>query len=674
MRKFLSAIVFLTVWGAATAAQQVDTTGIYGERRDSLEAAVFVVRNPGNYLAKGKDLRTEVISSAGLMKMACCNVAESFENSASVTVGYSDATTGARQIRLLGLSGTYTQMLDENRPVMRGIAAPFGLTWLPGPWLESIQIAKGSPSVVNGTETITGAINVEHQKPTDGRPLFLNASVMNDTKTDFNITSTLQLTDNLSTILMGHVDGNFKTFDMNGDGFADDPSQLQFNFANRWLWYSPEWQVRWGIRAVRDHRRGGQLDARTAGPWISEVSNSSLNGYFKLGHALREDNSASIAFVADYSFQKMASSFGHNLYNADQHSAFANLIYRNRFDESHDLTAGFSATLDFITEDILATGQPDRLGKYTPLAQVAPYAEYTFKQGETFSAIAALSAAVLPGYGVFPVPRLTLKYQPVEALVLRANGGRGLRHAHPLVDNFGILSTGKSLLGDLTGRELEDAWTFGGNATLYFGENAWLSLDYFHTQFVRQLLVDRESASGIVFYTLDGHPSRSDNFQADFSIEPVDKLVFTLTGRYTDAKAWQPSGEVRELPMLSRYKAVFNVQYTLGANRWIFDFTASMNGPARVYDFMRELRDEHGGLLYPEGRTPAYPMLYAQVTRRFKGFDFYIGGENLTGYMQMCPVIGADDPFSATFDAASVWGPIMGAKFYAGLRVTIWNR
>lgn len=674
MRKFLSAIVFLAVWGAAAAAQQVDTTGIYGERRDSLEAAVFVVRNPGNYLAKGKDLRTEVISSAGLMKMACCNVAESFENSASVTVGYSDATTGARQIRLLGLSGTYTQMLDENRPVMRGIAAPFGLTWLPGPWLESIQIAKGSPSVVNGTETITGAINVEHQKPTDGRPLFLNASVMNDTKTDFNITSTLQLTDNLSTILMGHVDGNFKTFDMNGDGFADDPSQLQFNFANRWLWYSPEWQVRWGIRAVRDHRRGGQLDVRTAGPWISEVSNSSLNGYFKLGHALREDNSASIAFVADYSFQKMASSFGHNLYNADQHSAFANLIYRNRFDESHDLTAGFSATLDFITEDILATGQPDRLGKYTPLAQVAPYAEYTFKQGETFSAIAALSAAVLPGYGVFPVPRLTLKYQPVEALVLRANGGRGLRHAHPLVDNFGILSTGKSLLGDLTGRELEDAWTFGGNATLYFGENAWLSLDYFHTQFVRQLLVDRESASGIVFYTLDGHPSRSDNFQADFSIEPVDKLVFTLTGRYTDAKAWQPSGEVRELPMLSRYKAVFNVQYTLGANRWIFDFTASMNGPARVYDFMRELRDEHGGLLYPEGRTPAYPMLYAQVTRRFKGFDFYIGGENLTGYMQMCPVIGADDPFSPAFDAASVWGPIMGAKLYAGFRVTIWNR
>lgn len=672
MKRILIA-VFLTAWGIAAAAQQVDTTGIYGERRDSLEAAVYTVRNAGNYLSKGKNLRTEVISSAGLAKMACCNVAESFENSASVTVGYSDATTGARQIRLLGLAGTYTQMLDENRPIMRGISAPFGLSYLPGPWLESIQIAKGSPSVINGTEQITGAINVEHQKPTDGRPLFINASVMNDTKTDFNITSTIQITDRLSTILMGHVDGNFKTFDHNGDGFADDPSMLQFNLGNRWLWHGPTVQGHWGVRAIRDRRRGGQLD----GPWTSEVMNSSLNGFFKLGFALREDGSASIAVVGDYTFQKMDSHFGENLYNATQHSAFANLIYRNQFNESHDLTAGINATLDFISEDI-RTGFPGQQrpihGVRTQLTQVAPYAEYTFKVEDTFSMIAALSLSVHPGYGTFPVPRLTLKYQPVEALVLRANGGRGLRHTHPVVDNIGILSTGKPILGDLTARELEDAWTFGGNATLYFGEHAYVSLDYFRTQFIRQLLLDRESPTSISFYTLDGHPSWSDNIQLDFSIEPVDKLTLTLTGRYTNARAWQPSGEIRELALTSRYKAVFNAQYTLGANRWIFDFTASLNGPARVYDFMRELRGKDGALLYPDGRTPVYPQLYAQITRRFRGFDIYVGGENLTGFMQMNPIVGADQPFSSNFDAASIWGPLMGAKIYAGFRITIWEQ
>lgn len=223
MREFLLAALLFCIPGAAAFAQ-VDTSGIDGERADSLDAAVFISRTDANYLSRGKELRTEVISSAGLMKMACCTLAESFENSASVTVGYADATTGARQIRLLGLSGIYTQMLDENRPSMRGITAPYGLSYTPGPWLESIQVGKGSPSVVNGTESVTGSINMEYHKPTDGKPLFLNASVMTDTKTDVNVTSSLQLADNLYTVLMGHVDGNFRTYDMNGDGFADEPS------------------------------------------------------------------------------------------------------------------------------------------------------------------------------------------------------------------------------------------------------------------------------------------------------------------------------------------------------------------------------------------------------------------------------------------------------------------
>ena len=163
--------------GELALTQTPDTTGIYKDRSDSLDATVFVGRQNGNYLSRGKELRTEVISSAGLKKMACCNLAESFENSASVTVGYSDAVTGARQIRLLGLSGVYTQMLDENRPSMRGLAAPFGLSYVPGQWLESIQVSKGLSSVNNGAESITGQINTEYRKPTDEKPLFLNASV-----------------------------------------------------------------------------------------------------------------------------------------------------------------------------------------------------------------------------------------------------------------------------------------------------------------------------------------------------------------------------------------------------------------------------------------------------------------------------------------------------------------
>ena len=227
------------------------------ERRDSLDAAVLSGRRPGNYLSKGKPLKVEVISSDGLQKMACCNVAEGFENSASVTVGYSDAVTGARQIRLLGLSGVYTQMLDESRPVMRGIAAPFGLTYMPGQWLESIQIAKGAASVTSGVESVTGQINLEHRKTTDEKPLFLSLTGMSDSRLSGDVVSSLQLGDKLSTAILGHADANFRSFDMNEDGFMDDPMVRQLNLANRWLWYDPRFQVRFGVNAVMDDRTGG---------------------------------------------------------------------------------------------------------------------------------------------------------------------------------------------------------------------------------------------------------------------------------------------------------------------------------------------------------------------------------------------------------------------------------
>lgn len=324
-------------------------------------------------------MRTELISASGLQKMACCNLAESFENSASVTVGYSDAVTGARQIRLLGLSGTYTQMLDENRPVMRGITAPYGLSYVPGPWLESIQIAKGSPSVINGLESMTGQINLEHKKPTEEKPLFIQASMMSDTKADFNATSAWQLSPTVYTILLGHVSGNFKTYDMNDDGFRDDPKMLQFNVANRWLYYTPELQVRWGVKAVRDHRQGGMdgydksgMEPRWASdefileptkgnsfakylsesPWGTDITNSLLNAYLKVGKPLREDGSSSIAAIADWSWQKSDSWFGASSYLASQQSGFINLLYRNMLNESHDFTVGLSGTFDHIDEAV----------------------------------------------------------------------------------------------------------------------------------------------------------------------------------------------------------------------------------------------------------------------------------------------------------------------------------
>ena len=687
----LAAIVSMTAATAQVVDQHghaIDTTDIYGERADSLDAAVFTSSAQGNYISRFKDVRTEVISAAGLCKMACCNLAESFENSASVTVGYSDAVTGARQIRLLGLSGVYTQMLDETRPVMRGLSAPFGLSYVPGQWLESIQIAKGSSSVINGVECMTGQINMEHRKPTDEKPLFLNAAVMSDTKMDFNIASSLQMGYKWSTVLLGHVSGNIKPHDMNQDGFLDEPKMLQFNVANRWLYMADNGvQVRFGVRAIQDNRNGGQTGVEN--PWTSDILNRSLNGYLKVGVPLNEENTQNIALVADYSYQDMDSYFGATKYIAGQHSAFANILYQNVISDSHRFTLGLNGTFDRYNEDfarMVSVGKVEKNG-ITDLANTGVFGEYTFSAGEKFSAIAGLRGDWFYKQGFKVSPRVTLKYMPVDEIVIRANGGRGLRYSTPLVDNIGVFSTGKAFIGSYNDHILEDAWTFGGNFTYYIPvgatSNTYVSFDYFRTQFAQQMVVDY-SATQIDFYALDGRTAFTDNYQLDFSIDPVERFNITATFRYTNAKQEYKGSEAPvEKPMTSRFKGVLNLQYATNLNKWIFDFTASLNGSCKVYGFMNMINedgsmttDPKAGVerMYKNGRTPVYPMLYAQVTRRFKGWDVYVGAENLTNYTQKNPIIGADNPQQAIFDASCIWGPLMGIKAHIGFRFTLWKK
>lgn len=695
---FLCALCIMS-HNAAAQDFPVDTTGIYGERRDSLEAAVFVDRQAGNFLSKGKELRTEVISAAGLCKMACCNLAESFENSASVTVGYSDAVTGARQIRLLGLSGVYTQMLDETRPVMRGLSAPFGLSYVPGQWLESIQIAKGSSSVINGVECMTGQINMEHRKPTDEKPLFINAAVMSDSKMDFNIASSLQMGYNWSTVILGHVSGNLYTHDMNSDGFLDEPMMLQFNLANRWLYQADNGvQVRFGVRALQDARLGGQVlkdaDGRevlydyksytlqntdNVDPWGSDIFNRSINGYVKVGVPLNEDNSQNIALIADYAYQDMDSYFGSTKYVAGQHSAFANLLYQNVISDSHRFTLGLNGTFDRYDEDFRrqVVLQDVDFNTVTDLMNAGAFGEYTYHYGEKVTAIAGLRGDWFHGHGFNVSPRVTLKYMPIDEIVIRANGGRGLRYSTPLVDNIGVFSTGKQFKGSYDSHILEDAWTVGGNITYYmpFGasSNTYLSFDYFRTQFGQQMVVDYERNPGeIWFYPLDGKRSYTDNYQVDFSVDPFEGFNVTATFRYTNAMIELEGKGLVEKPMTGRYKGVLNLQYATRLNKWIFDFTASMNGPCRVYEFMKDMDGitERNGKYY----SPVYPLLYAQITRRFKGWDVYVGAENLTNFTQKNPIVGGNNPRQASFDASCIWGPLMGIKAHVGFRFTLWKK
>ncbi len=678
-----------------------------------LEGVVVEGNLSGNFVKRDGIVKGEMISFAGLCKMACCNLAESFENSASVTVGYSDAISGARQIKMLGLAGTYTQILDENRPIMRGLSAPYGLSYTPGMWLNSIQVSKGVASVTAGHEAITGQINLEHRKPTDSERLFVNLYLDDELRPEANVSTAFPVSRDkkLSSVILLHGSGDtdVRKMDHNHDGFRDLPRSAQFNVANKWLYAADNGtQVRWGWKFVQESRLGGMLDYRNTDAmreamfrdwdWQTEgtrmplygshIRNRNANGYFKVGmpvgpsvydEAEQDEMRSNLAFVADFDHFDEEAYFGLNDYSGNQNSLSLNLMYNHYFTYRSSLNVGVQAHLDYYRETLgndtpwLGSDRAYDFGRDEE--EVGAYAEYTYAVRDKFSVVAGLRGDYNAFYDrFFLTPRGHVKWNVTPSTTLRASAGLGYRSTNVITDNIGMLATGRELvipaLGDLD--RLEKALTLGGSLTQTFGlvnpGDATLSFDYFRTQFCNSVVVDQEyDAQTIRVYDSDGR-SFTDTYQIDFSWTPVERLDIFATFRYTDSRMTidRPDGTTArvERPLVSEYKTLLNIQYATKFRRWVFDATAQLNGPARIPTQTGDLADSR--------YSPRYPMFYAQVSRKVGKFDIYVGCENIADYRQEDPILNAANPYDYKFNSMNVWGPLMGRKFYAGLRFNLY--
>lgn len=652
MRIFFT--ILLLILGFKTVAQDIDTLRNYKIEEVSVKAS-----RRGTFISTTGASKMEVISQVGLMKMACCNVAESFENSASVTVGYSDAISGARQIKLLGLKGIYTQMLDESRPVMRGLGSPYGLSYTPGSWLTSIQTTKGISSVTAGHEAISGQINLEYRKPTEGEPLFVNAYIDQDLRTELNLSSSFYLNDRLSTVILAHGSIDPRRIDHNGDGFMDIPTTGQINLANRWLYSAPSGiQLRAGVKFVREERKSGQMDRSIEQYWGSQMDNKAFNGYFKMGIPT-DTVGSNLAMVVDYNFYEQNSYFGPKRYDGLQNSLMGNLFYHWRVSKSNTLVIGASTTLDYIAESI-GGSQQATFDRQDRIAGV--FGEYTYNYNDIFSLILGLRADYGNFSGWFYTPRSHIKWNITPRTTFRASAGLGYRASQMLTDNLGVLATGRDLIFADNIDRMERGVTYGGSLTQTFrlggDENASLSFDYFSSRFYNQVVADQEfNTDQVVFYNPSGR-SFTNTYQADFVWQPIERFEILATFRWNDTRIDLAALKGVEKPLVDRFKGLINLQYATKFRRWVFDFTAQTNGQSRLPD---------GDMDY----SPVYQLYFAQITRKFRTVDIYLGCENIGNFKQHNPILSPEDPFSKRFNSSVIWGPLMGRKFYAGIRFTL---
>lgn len=652
----------------------------------SLSVVEIRDRIKSNYLSKTSLEQKEIISAEGLKHLACCNLGESFESSASVDVGYSDAVSGSKQIQLLGLTGVYSQILLENMPFLRGLSAPFGLSYVPGNWMESISVSKGVATVKHGYETITGIIDLEYDKPQKADAFAFNMYMNNELKTEFNIKANAILNDRLATGFFAYGTYNgFKAFDHlgnggKGDGFMDYPKQTQINVANRW-----NYEVEDGlcsqtlINYTHEERLGGQMSFEKDMRGNDSIyglggSTDRIHFFTKNGAPLGNTSSFGTQLSATY-FEQDAY-YGLSNYKGREGDIYANVLVNAEVRGGHSVDFGASFRYTDIREDLYSmpykgatpfeTARLDENLKADFYKQeIIPgvFGQFSFKYDKIFLATLGLRYDYNSFYERHIVtPRLHFRWQITDDLILRGAGGKGFRSANIIADNFGILASSRDIILEQK-LDMEEAYNGGLNLsqtiTIWGGRVMTIALDYYHTNFVNQVVMDLDMDAGkVFFYNLDGR-SYSNAAQLDIRIEPIERFDVTIAGRYNDVKTTY-HGQLMEKPYVAKWKGLLVLSYRTKYDKWMFDLTTQFNGRQRIPLNVGQM----------QGYADPYIYMLGQITRKFKNFDVYVGVENITNYVQQEPIIGADEIFTSKFDASVVYAPVMGRLFYAGLR---WN-
>lgn len=657
-------IILLTIMTPMGAiAQQTDTT------QQSQLKIVRIKSHRSHGLTRINSAENGMfIGQSELFRAACCNLGESFLANPSVDVNYNDAATGARQIKLLGLSGQYVQMLTEGLPMSNGAAMPYLLSHVPGAWMKSIAVSKGASSVKNGFQSITGQIDITYLKPEDDEGLIVNLYGDHHRKAEANIMGNIHLNQYLSTEILAHYEHDFLHHsDDNGDGWTDVPAIQQINLQNRWKYTKGRYIFHGGVCALDENRQGGTSALATIQQPV-EIDTRRYEAYMKHAYLLNQEHNSNIALMATASHSELTGQFFHADYRNRHIALNASLILEHEFSDAHNISTGLS----LLSENLNDTLEDDRIlatavNTETPLIVPGVYAQYTYKPDHHFTLMAGIRADHIGNNyrRALITPRLHVKWTPTDHITLRASSGKGYRIPYALAENHYLLAAWRPIVIEAS-LPIEEAWNSGIVATIIIptGDDKSMNInaEYYYTHFTAQTVIDYDSdPTRILITALDGK-SYSHTAQVDASYSPLKELDLTAAFRLNDVRCTY-GGVLREKPLTSRYKALFTAAWKPHYERWQVDVTFCINGAGRLPAVVGE-----------EERTyPAYPSLNMQLTRRYRHWSLYVGGENITNYRQKAPVLSISTPESPQYDPALVYGPIRGLMIYAGVRLNFWK-
>lgn len=651
-------------------------------RRNAKELkGVTVKDNRAAYLSNAA-IKTEVINQRELSKAACCDLAGCFGTQASVQPQTTNVVTNAQELRILGLSGVYNQVLFDGLPMIQGLNYTYGISTYPGTVVDNIYVSKGTTSVLQGYESISGQINLESKQPDKAERLYLNGYINSFGESHFNanLASAAGKKKKWYSLLALHSVQPAGKVDGNKDGFLDLPQLTRYMAYNKWRYGNDKvkgFSTQIGLRIVSEKRTGGQMSySSSADEGSNKIYGQSVayiqpEAYVKSAYRFSEKHAIALAISGFYHDQQ--SWFGTTKYLAKQQSAYLNLQHEWKWYRRHSLKYGLSYRYQKLDETI--SFSDNSLGRtfagnyQTNLNVPGAFAENTFHWlDEKVVWITGARIDRHDQWGSFFTPRTMIKYAINSHHTFRASAGSGWRQVNLFSEQINLLAGSRDVIFTEPLKP-EQAINWGLSHTYRFdagkNTNGTLSADFYSTHFGNQFFPDYDTDPTKAFIRNFEGVSRSNGLQVEASFIFYKRFEFRTAYNYLDVYRIESNSKVR-LPFNPRNRAMAAISYRTKNDRWQADANVHW------FDKMRLPNTSSNPEAYrrPDYSVP-YSTLNVQATFRWKTLDVYAGCENLMNYRQANPIIGADNPFGKYFDLSSVWGPTRGRELYLGVKYRI---
>lgn len=642
----------------------------------TFDNVVIKAQQDGVIISDLNPIKTEKITQVELGKSACCDLAGCFETQTTVQPQTTNVITNSKELRILGLSGVYNQVLIDGFPVIQGLSYTYGISSIPGTLVDNIYVSKGANSVIQGFESISGQINVETKDPDKMEKLLLNVYMNNFMEKHFNANYTFNRGkwSNLTT-LQSVKPAN--KIDRDNDNFLDLPQLTRYLALSKWKYGNENdwgWSSRISLRFLNEQRIGGQTSFN---PEIHKGSTSiygqsiSINQpelKARIGYRLNDRHNI-VLYTSTYS-QNQNSYFGTVKYNAQQTSFYGNIQHELNYNNSN-LKTGISYRHLNLNENI---GFTDTLlrrtyaGNYKRLENISGlFAENTMRlMSNKLTWIAGIRADNHNQFGVTVTPRTLLKYDLTPQTIIRANIGTGWRTVNLFSENIGLLVSSRDIVF-AEQLQPEKALNFGFNFTQKFNTknefiSGYISTDYYRTDFQNQIFPDYDTDPKKAIIKNFTGTSVSNGFQAELYLKIWSR--FELKTGYNYLDVYQIIKDNKQLlPFNPMHKVITTFGYKPLNNKFHFDMNIHWYGEQRLpTTTLNPVEFQRASFSKP------YTIVNAQVTYTFKKFELYTGCENIFDFRQLQPIVSWQNPFSEYFDTSFIWGPTRGREIYAGVR------